>query len=265
MPHLAKILIYPIKSLGAVSVSQARLVDGGGLEHDREFALFDSAGKFINAKRTARYHFLSASVDWKDGTVRVVDREKRLSATFHLHHERNSLEEWLSEFFGIRVSLRQNASGGFPDDLKAPGPTVIGEATLADVAGWYEHGARDDMRVRFRANLEISGAPAFWEDRLYGEPESYVPFRIGRVVLHGTNPCQRCVVPTRTTETGEVESDFSQVFRVNRQERLPDWANASRFNHYYRLAVNTQTPAEEIGKILHVGDEIEVLSPRAAS
>jgi uncharacterized protein YcbX len=115
------------------------------------------------------------------------------------------------------------------------------------------------MRIRFRANLEIGGSEPFWEDRLYGEPDTIVAFRIGRVILHGTNPCQRCVVPTRVTATGEVQSEFSQIFRARRQDTLPDWAAVSRFNHYYRLAVNTQVPESEIGKTLHTGDEIEIV------
>lgn len=259
MPHLSHIFVYPIKSLGPVSVAQSRIVEGGGLEHDREFALFDDAGKFVNAKRTARFHLLSSSIDWKDGTVTLYDHEKVVSSTFHLRNERPALEAWLTDFFQIKLELRRNAGGGFPDDLKAAGPTVIGASTLRDVASWYEHGDADDMRLRFRTNLEIEGCPSFWEDRLYGEPETVVPFRIGKVLLHGTNPCQRCIVPTRTTESGEVESEFSQIFREKRRETLPPWAAVSRFNHYYRLAVNTQLPKSEIGKILRVGDEIEIL------
>lgn len=259
MPYVSQIAVYPIKSLGPVVVNQTRIVEGGGLEHDREFALFDADGKFVNAKRTARFHQLSASVEWKDGSVTLLDREKQESVCFHLVHERAEINAWLSTFFGVHLEMRQNTRGGYPDDLKAPGPTLIGAETLSEVASWYTTGKAEDMRIRFRANLEIGGVPAFWEDRLYGEADSYVAFRIGRVVLHGTNPCQRCVVPTRETQTGIVQTEFSQIFRARRQETLPEWANESRFNHYYRLAVNTQVPASEIGKIIHAGDEIEIL------
>ncbi len=71
MPHLSGITIYPFKSLDPVSVPQTRIVEGGGLEHDREFAFFDADGKYINGKRTPKVHHLCASVDWKDGTVSV--------------------------------------------------------------------------------------------------------------------------------------------------------------------------------------------------
>jgi uncharacterized protein len=46
---------------------------------------------------------------------------------------------------------------------------------------------------------------------------------------------------------------------------LPTWAERSRFNHFYRLAINTIVPADQAGKIIRVGDEIEVVpAPRAA-
>ena len=86
-----------------------------------------------------------------------------------------------------------------------------------------------------------------------------VPFRIGGVTIHGVNPCQRCVVPPRDPETGEAIPDFSPIFRTKREETLPAWAARSRFNHFYRLAVNTRVPESEVGKVLRVGDEVRLL------
>jgi len=240
-------------------VNQARIVEKGALEHDREFALFDEEGKYVNAKRTGRFSYLSSAIDWKDGTVTLRNRENNDTVTFHLHQERSELEKWLSAFFQLSVTLKQDSSGGYPDDKKATGPTVIGASTLEEVAAWYPGSTPHEMWTRFRANLEVSDAPAFWEDRLYREADAYVPFRIGNVILHGTNPCQRCVVPTRDMETGEPWTAFSQIFRTKREELLPDWAEKSRFTHYYRLAVNTQAPDTEIGKIIRVGDLIELI------
>lgn len=136
---------------------------------------------------------------------------------------------------------------------------MIGQATLEEVGSWYPGIALTELRVRFRANLEIADTPPFWEDRLFGAPDETVRFQIGDVVLEGTNPCQRCIVPTRDTRTGEPFPEFSQTFRARREETLPPWANAARFNHFYRLAVNTRIPASEIGKSLRVGDEVRRL------
>lgn len=63
MPRLARILIYPLKSFDAVSVDEARVLPSGALEHDRQFALVDSAGKFINGKRTPKILSLRTDFD----------------------------------------------------------------------------------------------------------------------------------------------------------------------------------------------------------
>ncbi len=259
MPHLSGITVYPIKSLDPVSVPQARLTAGGGLEHDREWALVDAEGRFVNAKRTPLIHGLQASVDRENGLFCVRTRDGARGGAFHGGRERARLEAWLSDYFGLPVALRRDTGGGFPDDAAAPGPTLIGEATLREVAAWHPDLDLCEARVRFRANLEIADAPPFWEDRLFGAAGEAVRFRVGDVVLEGTNPCQRCIVPTRHSQTGAASPDFARVFRARREATLPAWADRSRFNHFYRLAVNTRVPPSEEGKTLRVGDEVRLL------
>jgi uncharacterized protein YcbX len=258
MPYLAGITLYPIKSLDPVPVPSARIVENGGLEHDREFAFYDADGKVINGKRTPKVHRLSARIDWKDGAIFLETRDTGERRCFHLQEDRSALEAWLSAYFDMPVTVRRSTLGGFPDDLKAPGPTVIGRETLETVASWYEGVSAPEAAVRFRANLEIADAPAFWEDRLYGAADEIVRFRIGDVQFEGANPCQRCIVPTRDTRSGEQTPDFANRFRERREATLPAWASRDRFNHFYRLAVNTRVPASEAGKVLRVGDEIRL-------
>jgi hypothetical protein len=104
--------------------------------------------------------------------------------------------------------------------------------------------------------LEIEEVPAFWEDRLFSDEGKFVPFQVGNVTFFGSNPCQRCVVITRNSETGESYPKFQKEFVSKRQESIPDWTNLSRFNHFYRLTLNTKVPATEAGKQLKIGDEI---------
>lgn len=136
---------------------------------------------------------------------------------------------------------------------------MISTATLTEVASWFKPLNAAQLRLRIRANLEIGGVPPFWEDRLYGEKGSLVRFRIGDCVLGGNNPCQRCVVPPRDPFTGAGYPEFAKIFAQKREETLPAWAEKSRFNHFYRLAVNTKVPEDQAGKIIRVGDEVEVL------
>lgn len=72
----------------------------------------------------------------------------------------------------------------------------------------------------------------------------------------GVNPCQRCVVVTRDPQTGEPLPKFQKIFITQRKNTLPEWTERSRFNHYFRLAVNTRLSPTEAGKVIQIGDEI---------
>jgi hypothetical protein len=255
MPQLSRILIYPFKSFDAVEVNQAHVLSSGALKHDRQFALVDTQGKWINGKRTPQIHRLRSAIDVAARQIRLSTNET--TCEFQIDTERAALEEWLSGFFRMPVRIQENETAGFPDDSQAPGPTVISTATLAEVAAWFGGLALDDARRRFRANLEIDGVEAFWEDRLYSDEGQVVRFQIGEILLEGTNPCQRCVVPTRSPATGERYDDFTTIFERQRYATLPFWATRSRFDHFYRLAVNTRPVVGHSGTI-RVGDEIKL-------
>lgn len=262
MPHLASIFIYPIKSLEPVSVSQARLLRSGALDGDRALALVDEKGKFVNGKRSPLVHRLRSAYDPTTKVLRLGRAQTGLQASFSIERQKPQLEEWLHEFFGVPVSLATNTEIGFPDDLECPGPTLISTATLNEVASWFPGLDAHSLRLRLRANLEIAGVPPFWEDRLYGikgSPTARVRFRIGDCLIDGNNPCQRCAVPPRDPFTGEGYPDFAKTFMQRREETLPPWAERSRFNHFYRLCVNTIVPPDQAGKLLCVRDEVQII------
>lgn len=258
MPHLAKILVYPIKSLDGVEVPQAELIAGGALAHDRELALFDQEGTVINAKRTEKIHAIRSEFDLVGRTVTVWRQGESDRHTFNLDQERSALAAWFSDFFGYPVLLQQDLHMGFPDDTHASGPTVVSSATLETVASWFPAMTVEEVRRRFRANLEIEGAPAFWEDGLFVESGDLVPFQIGDVRLLSSNPCQRCIVPTRNPWSGDRLPNFQKDFSANRSENLPIGVVPARFNHFYKLTTNTQIPATEAGKTIYLGDVIQV-------
>jgi uncharacterized protein YcbX len=47
-------------------------------------------------------------------------------------------------------------------------PSVISTATIETVASWFDGLTVEGTRRRLRANVEVSGVPAFWEDRFVG-------------------------------------------------------------------------------------------------
>lgn len=255
MARLARIHIHPLKSFPPVAVSEAVVLPSGALQYDRQFALFDADGAFVNGKRTPRVHGLETSFDLPPRVMTLV--AGGTTRAFHLDDDRPALEQRLGELLGVPVHLRENPDAGFPDDTVAPGPTIIGASTLAEVASWFDL-PLDDVRLRFRANLEIEGEEPFWEDHLYGEEGDVVRFRIGDVELAGTNPCQRCVVPTRSPSGGARYPQFTRIFEERRYETLPYWATRSRFDHFYRLAVNTRLAVGSSGGTIRVGDEVRI-------
>ncbi|NEP56030.1 MAG: MOSC domain-containing protein [Symploca sp. SIO2G7] len=256
MPYVSQILIYPIKSLDGIAVTKAKVLPSGALEHDRQFAIFDEQGRFVNGKRNAKVHLLRTSFNLEAQTVSLQAHQTEEAAVFHLQQERMELEAWLSDYFGKKVQLQENLVQGFPDDTNANGPTVISTATIATVADWFTGISSEQMRQRLRANVEIADVPPFWEDGLFGETGNIVEFQIGSIRFEGINPCARCIVPTRDALTGQAYPNFQKIFIAQRQASLPSWVSSSRFNHFYRLSVNTCIPDSEAGTILQVGDEV---------
>ena len=51
MKTIERITVYPIKSLDGINVDKVEITQGGSLRYDREFALVDGDGKFINGKK----------------------------------------------------------------------------------------------------------------------------------------------------------------------------------------------------------------------
>jgi uncharacterized protein len=258
LPTLSRIEIFPVKSLDGVVLQDVTLLPSGALKGDRQYAIHDAQGRFVNGKTNALVHRLRAtfSEDLTAITLQIQGLEGR--ATFALKGNRTPLEAWLSDYFRQPVTVQENAVAGFPDDLNAAGPTVITTATLDTVTEWFPDLDLIEIRRRLRTNLELADTPAFWEDQLYGEPGQSRPFQVGAVTLLGINPCQRCIVPTRNSLDGKGDQAFQQQFVQSRKTQLPAWANRQRFNHFYKLAVNTSLSLDNQALYLQLDDAIKI-------
>lgn len=259
--RLTQIRIYPIKSLDAVCLPECAVGPGGGLRHDREWAPYSADGQWVNAKRTAAVQLIRAqyATDLSSVTLAVPGDLRQIPArTFAFPQEYEEAAEWFSLYFDQQIVVRASAEG-FPDDPIANGPTVISTASLQAVCEWFPGLALEEVRRRFRASLEVEGVPAFWEDRLFsGNERNVVRFRVGEVQFEGSNPCARCPVPGRDSLSGRSDAGFQKTFYAMRENTLPDWAPRERFDHFYRLATNTRVASTEAGKVLRVGDGVEV-------
>ena len=165
--HLGQILIYPIKSLDGVPVDQAQITPGGILANDRIYAVFDKDGKVVNGKRTARVHQLRCAFDPDIKEVRLWQNDESPSPPYLLDAPER-MEKWLGEFLGFSVTLQREPLKGFPDDRAAFGPTITSEASLREIQKWFPELTLENLRRRFRTNLELAGGEPFCEDRLFG-------------------------------------------------------------------------------------------------
>ncbi|MCG8448003.1 MAG: MOSC N-terminal beta barrel domain-containing protein [Pirellulales bacterium] len=258
MPTLTRITIFPIKSFDGHDVREVKVLPGGALAGDRRYALIDGLKRFVNGKRCAAIHQIRAT--YSDDLQNVTLMHGENHATFNLATAGEELANWCGDVLQQTCRLAENRETGFPDDCEAPGPTLISTASLAEVAGWFDGIDVAESRRRFRMNLEIDGDTPFWEDQLVAEHRHKISrFQIGDVIWQGRGACQRCAVPTRDAYCGRATPRFAQQFSERRQACLPGWAPVERFDHFYRLGVNTGLDSMENGNIMRVGDSVTVL------
>lgn len=253
MATIERIRVYPVKGLDGIDLEAAEVLDGGTLAHDREFALFDADGDVVNGKRTPRVHDLDVDFD-PDATTLSVEGPDGDRRMFRLADERERAADWFGDYFDLDVTLRRDEALGHVD-RREMGPSVISTATLETVASWFDSMTVDGARRRLRANVEVSGVPAFWEDRFAGADAP--AFAAGGVRFEGVTPCGRCVVPRRDPDTGEPTPEFRETFVGKRRETFPEWADAEAFDHFYSLMLIADVPPADRGRSIRTGDPVE--------
>jgi uncharacterized protein YcbX len=261
-PVLHRITIYPVKSLDGMDLQNSMISEGGCLLHDREYAISDEEGNFMTGKTNPLVHGLRSAVDFEKEILSLRHHQESTWNHFHLHKERDAIQSYLTVYFGVAVLLRQNKTGRFLDIPDISGVTVLSTASLESISKWYDHMNMEETRKRFRATIEISGAPAFWEDHLFSTPGKGVEFRIGDVTIFGMSPRARCIVPTRHPETGEVIHAFPKTFARHRAASLPEWSMLKEYEHHYHLTVNCYIPATETGKWIELGNKVEIIGEK---
>jgi len=276
MAHVERISVYPVKGIDPVDLETARVLAGGTLEFDREFALFDPEGDVFNAKRSDRFHDLgtafdpgtrsltveapAACVPGADGDGADSDGDgrsvRRVAFDLDDPDGRERAAGWFSAFFGTELTMERDADLGFVD-RRDMGPSVISTATLRELASWFDGMTVEGARRRLRANVEVGGVPAFWEDRFVGADAP--GFTAGGIRFDGVTPCGRCVVPERDPDTGEPTPEFRERFLERRRATFPRWADADAFDHYYAVMVITRIADDDHGECLSVGDPVRIV------
>jgi uncharacterized protein YcbX len=219
---ISQINIYPIKSLGGIDLSEAK-VEVSGFQYDRNWMLVDQKGNFLSQRKHPEMALLQVEILEK--TLLVYHKSKpwerieipstaksgiNLKTTIwddslNALHVDKEVDKWFSAQLKINCSLVKldidnkrfidktyqinNEYVSFADSMPF---LIIGQASLDNL------NSRLDEPLpmgRFRTNLVFSGAPPFAED-------DWSHIQIGQVKFKVTKPCARCVMTTIDQETG---------------------------------------------------------------
>lgn len=254
---VSKIRIYPVKSLDPVELNEVSISERS-LLHDREFAIFDENRKFVNGKRTPEINKLRASFDLENYRIEIRIEGSNEINVFNLTKEKPLINKFLSDYFGYEVFIKQSANGDFLDIPVYSGLTILSTSSLDSLSDFFSEISIEQLRRRFRANIEISGVESLWEDNLFDKPGNVVEYKIGDVKLFGVSPRARCIVPTRDPDTGITYPYFTKEFVEFRKNSLPENSLLHEYEHFYFLSVDTYIPETENGKLIKVGDKLEI-------
>ncbi|MGQ7854603.1 MOSC domain-containing protein [Pedobacter sp. WC2501] len=265
---LSEINIYPIKSLGGISLQTAKLEESG-LQYDRRWMLIDEEGIFI----TQRKHFELAllQVNIADGKLSV--SHKKLPAqniSFSLDEDtgeqisvviwndtavgtevNTEVSDWFSDFLKFKVKLvkmpvaekrmvdpryaSNNEVVSFADGYPC---LIIGQSSLDGLNEKLENPIKMD---RFRPNFVFIGGEPHIED-------SFKAFYIGEILFSAVKPCARCVLITIDQQTGE-----------KGQEPLRTLAGYRTINKKILFGQNL---LHQYSGIINVGDELRIVDWR---
>ncbi len=262
---LTEINIYPIKSLGGISLQNSEVTDRG-LKHDRRWLIINNEEKFI----TQRTHPQLALIKTKINGNKLIlgHKTKEISPlVIPIHHESvetvlvsiwqdlvearvvgKYADEWLSDASGIKCRLvyMHDETQRLVDRAFAADNEIV---SFADAYPFMMIGqsSLDDLNSRlkeklpmnrFRPNFVFSGGDPFSEDK-------WKKIRIGEVVFNLVKPCSRCVTTTVNQDTAE-----------KKEEPLKTLSTYRRVNNKIYFGQNL---LYEGNGTLNVGDEIKIL------
>jgi uncharacterized protein YcbX len=270
MFRISQLFIYPIKSLGGISV-ETTLVTDRGFRYDRRYMLVDEHNRFLTQREHPVMALLQTMIDGSDLLVnhkKSVDMKLRLALIpvnegditrvqvwediCEAIYISPSADEWFSERIGLscrlvympETSRRQvDKSYALKDDITsfADGYPIlmIGQSSLDDLNSRMQEALPIN---RFRPNIVFTGGRPFEED-------SMEHFIVHGIHCYSIKPCARCVITTTDQETG-----------ITGKEPLKTLASYRRIKNEVYFGQNVLT---EGNGFISIGDSIEVIKTRA--
>ena len=223
---IAKLYRYPVKGLSTEALAAADLRPGCGIRFDRAFGLALSTAQydptepqwlpkqnFVTLIAHERLAALYARFDENGGILTIHRGGKQVArGAVATPIGRAMLEEFFRAYLKNEVAatpkLIGSASGAKFFDHPEPALSIIGLATVADIERIV---GRPVDPLRFRANIYLSGVPAWAELDWIGKEIS-----IGSARLSVTQRIARCaatnVDPTTGIRDMTIPRDLQRVF-----------------------------------------------------
>ncbi len=222
MLHVSELYIYPIKSLGGISVSSAPVTDRG-LQHDRRWMLVDNNNRFLSQREIPEMALLKVAITSEGLLVTHSTQytqiqipflpETNQSGEFSLFDDTCSgqyvssqIDEWFTGIlqYQCRLVYMPDSSKRIVSAEYSPVEKItsfsdaypfliIGQSSLDDLNNRLEEKVPVN---RFRPNIVFKGGGAYQEDRM-------AHFRIGDIHFNGVKLCARCNVPTIDQDTAQ--------------------------------------------------------------
>jgi len=256
-PHISKIHLFPIKALGHIAVDHAKVAIHR-LQWDRQYAIVQEDGGVITGKRDPRVNLLRSSYNWDDQSITLYHAARPQPTTFVLKEDNLKLDRYLSDYFKSTVHLKADHEGSFQDIHRIGSLSIYSESSLRALHTDLGRHEFDDLRLRFRANVELTGVEPYWEEQLYIKPGTGVRCRIGDVEAIGVAPRLRCPVPPMHTQTSERDDHFVADHIKHRMKHYGDKLLLYGKTSYY-FAIDLFLPRSEEGKMIEVGDAVVLL------
>lgn len=271
--ELSEINIYPIKSLGGISLNES-VVEEKGLQYDRRWMLVDENGDFFTQREFSKMATMKVSLE-NDG-LKVTSDNQSVEIPFEANsNDRINVTVWGSRCEA--VSYDNSVNSYFSDVLQTNCKLVImpedsrrlvnqdyAIRKLEDVVSFADgypvlligEGSLNDLNNRlfdpipmnrFRPNLVVKNSEAFAED-------AWKKIKVGDAIFHLVKPCARCVMTTIDQATGI--SDGKEPLKTLSTYRLVKKDGESKINFGQNLI------AENFGVSVKLGDKIEILETK---
>ncbi|MEM7591011.1 MAG: MOSC N-terminal beta barrel domain-containing protein, partial [Cyanobacteria bacterium P01_A01_bin.83] len=103
-PYVARLAIYPIKSLDAVLCDRVTILKSGALKGDRTWAIFDRNGGFVNGKSNQKIYALRSQFDRENNQLSLRIEHTTEIVRFNIISEQDLICDWLENYFGFPVT-----------------------------------------------------------------------------------------------------------------------------------------------------------------